>query len=77
MVCLGDLPSDPPLRVGAQISQSVMDGNVYLRPRVGGEVALLPTEAVQLAAWLLSEAIEASEWSERESKKADDNGRPE
>ena len=72
---LGVFPSNPPLTVSTQIAASVMDGNVYIRPRLGGETALLPTEAVQFALWLLDAAIAASEASERESKKADDNGR--
>ena len=54
---LGDFPSDPPLTISTQIAASVMDGNVYIRPRLGGETALLPTEAVQFALWLLDAAI--------------------
>ena len=66
---LGVFPSNPPLTVSTQIAASVMDGNVYIRPRLGGETALLPTEAVQFALWLLDAAIEASESSEQKSKK--------
>ena len=69
---LGVFPSDPPLTISTQIAASVMDGNVYIRPRLGGETALLPTEAVQFALWLLDAAIEASEASERERKKSKD-----